>query len=318
MPAPAWVGGLCVRLTMMTKLKSSGRNLFNPYIALSLASLFWSGNFIVGRALRGAATPVTLNFWRWLIALMILLPVCIPVMRQQRVLILQSWRLIALLGITGIAAFHVCVYQALRDTTAINALLFLSLTPVTIVSGSWLLYDDQVTSRQSAGIALSLTGAVVVICHGDVARLIALQFNRGDLWMLAAMLLWAIYSVALKRKPLHLAQKSLLGSSVIVGMVIMTPLYAGFGQSPATMLTSGIQTLGGLLYISLFASVFSYFFWNRGVAELGPNKAGIFLHLMPLFGAVLSFILLGEGLKLFHWIGAALIFTGIILATRAR
>ncbi|MGD8567295.1 MAG: DMT family transporter [Gammaproteobacteria bacterium] len=304
---------------MIAKLKSAGRHLLlNPYVALSLASLFWSGNFIVGRALRDAATAVTLNFWRWLIALMILLPVCIPAMRQQRALILQNWRLIVLLGITGIAAFHVCVYQALRDTTAINALLFLSLTPVTIVLGSWLLYRDQVASRQATGIAMSLAGATVVICRGDVARLVALQFNRGDLWMLAAMLLWAIYSVALKRKPLHMEQKALLGSSVTVGVAIMVPVYFAFGQSPVTMLAAGTGTIGGLLYISLFASVFSYFFWNRGVVDVGPNKAGVFLHLMPLFGAVLSFIFLGEGLQLYHWAGAVLIFTGIILFSRAR
>ena len=303
---------------MMSKLISTSRNLLNPYVALSLASLFWSGNFIVGRALRDDVTPLTLNFWRWFIALLILAPVCIPAIVRQRSLVVRSWRLIVLLGITGIAAFHICVYQALRDTTAINALLFLSLTPVTIVVGSWLVYHDPVSRQQTAGIAISLSGAVVIICHGEVVRLVTLQFNRGDLWMLAAMLLWAIYSVALKTKPPQLAQKSMLGAMVVVGVTAMLPVYFSVGQPAMSLLKSGTGPFFGLLYISLFASVLSYFFWNRGVNEIGPNKAGVFLHLMPLFGAVLSLLFLGEGLQLYHLAGAVLIFSGIVLSSRVQ
>ena len=301
---------------MMSKRLSNGRSLLNPYMALSLASLFWSGNFIVGRALRDDVTPVTLNFWRWFIALLILAPVCIPAIVKQRSLIARCWRLIVLLGITGIAAFHICVYQALRDTTAINALLFLSLTPVTIVIGSWLMYRDPVTRRQAAGIAISLSGAVVIICHGEVVRLVTLKFNHGDLWMLAAMLLWAVYSVALKTKPPQLAQKSMLGATVMVGVTVMLPLYFSVGQPAIGLLKSGVGPLFGLLYISLFASVLSYFFWNRGLHDIGPNKAGVFLHLMPLFGAVLSLLFLGEGLRLYHLAGAIFIFSGIMLSSR--
>lgn len=302
---------------MSIKLTARIHKLLTPYVVLSLASLFWSGNFIVGRALRDVAMPLTLNFWRWLIALLILAPVCVPYIINQRALVLGSWRLIILLGLTGIAAFHLCVYQALHDTTAINALLFLSLTPVTIVLGSWLVYRDPVSRHQGVGIIMSLSGAVVIISQGEWARLLNLQFNRGDLWMLGAMLFWAIYSVALKNKPAQLAQQSMLGATVAVGVVAMAPVYVITGQSGAALFTSGGSVVAGLIYISVFSSVLAYFFWNRGVDVIGPNKAGVFLHLMPLFGALLSWTLLGEGLQFYHVPGGLLIFSGIMLSYRA-
>ncbi|HEY9116549.1 MAG TPA: DMT family transporter, partial [Roseivirga sp.] len=158
-------------------------------------------------------------------------------------------------------------------------------------------------------------GVVALITHGEPERILGLQFNRGDLWMLLAVLCWSIYSVVLKQKPQGLPQKALLGSTVIIGVIIMSPIFI-FSTNNLPGFEINTDNIIGLLYISLFASVFAYFFWNYGVDQIGPNKSGVFLHLMPLFGAVLSILFLNEGLMPYHWIGAALIAAGILISNR--
>lgn len=288
-----------------------------PIIALSLSSLFWSGNFIVGRAMRDDMQALTLNYWRWLIALLFLLPFTIRIVRQHFQIIAQHLKFVVILAITGIAGFHLCVYQALHTTTAINALLFLSISPLMIIAGSRLLFKDRIKPGQAAGILVSLTGVVVLLTHGELQRLLSLSFNRGDIWMLIAVLLWSTYSVILKHKPPELAQLILLNSTVAVGVILMTPFYLIISTDfPGFDLN--LPNLGGLLYISIFASLLAYFCWNYGVSRLGPNTAGSFLHLMPLFGAILSVLFLGEGIQYYHLAGAMFIAGGLIFSHRFK
>ncbi|WP_455221675.1 DMT family transporter [Kaarinaea lacus] len=290
---------------------------FPPQLALALSSLFWAGNFIVGRALRDQVQPIPLNFWRWTIALLIILYFSFRVVRQHRVLLLQHWRFILVLAITGIAGFHIGVYQALQTTTAINALLFLSISPVMIVIGSRLAFHEPILLRQVMGIIISLLGVVALLTHGEPRKLLGLQFNVGDLWMLMSVLLWSTYSVILKQKPVELPQAALLSATIFIGVVVMTPLYIAT-KSEGFGLEFNYSTVGGLLYISIFASVVAYFCWNYGVSRIGPNRAGAYLHLMPLFGAVLSMVFLGERIRVYHLVGALLIATGIGLASRTK
>ena len=288
-----------------------------PILALSLSSLFWSGNFIVGRALRDEMQALTLNYWRWLIALLIILPFSITQTRTHAQAIKRHWFFLGVLSVTGIVGFHLCVYQALHTTTAINALLFLSISPLIIIVASRIAYKDKINIWQIVGIFISLIGVLVLLNRGDLARLRSLVFNIGDLWMLGAVLLWSVYSVVLKRKPAPLTQLALLNSSMAIGVIIMTPFYLisitgniGFAIT--------LANLSGLMYISLFASLVAYFCWNYGVSQLGPNSAGGFLHLMPLFGAILSVLLLDEGIHVYHLIGAAFIATGLTLSNRSK
>ncbi len=286
--------------------------LTSPQMALTGAALIWAGNFIVGRALRGDVPPVSLNFWRWVTALVLLLPLSYVQLRQSRALLFAHWKIIAALGLTGVAMFNTCVYFALTTTTAINALLFLSTTPVVIVLGSWLFFRDTVTYPQMAGIGVSLLGALTVIARGDLDTLLHLQLNQGDLWMLLAVLVWSIYSVLLKRRPKELPPYALLTGSVVTGLLCMLPVYLWRVSSGET-LSVNLPNILAVLYIGILASVVSFLFWNRGVAQIGPNRAGMFLHLMPVFGALLSVVLLGEGMALFHVVGAVLVFSGIAL-----
>lgn len=289
--------------------------VLSPYLLLSLTSLIWAGNFIVGRALRTDISAVELNLWRWLLALLILLPLGYRQLLQYRRLLIRQWRLLFLLGFTGIAAFHTSVYTALKTTTAINAVLFLSLSPILIVIGSSISRKDSISTVQLLGILVSLAGAVVLVTRGDFNTLTGLQFYQGDLWMLFAVTMWSAYSILLKNKPKELPQLSLLIGSVVCALAMLVVMFLVLQQGHSTVVWS-FRVLSGLLYVSIFASIVAFLFWNRGVAEIGPNRAGVFLHLMPLFGALLSVIILQEGIAIYHLAGAALVFTGIAMSTR--
>lgn len=285
----------------------------SPYVMLIGAALFWFGNFIVGRAVRGDVPPVSLNFWRWLVALIILLPLSYGQLKQHLPLLKAEWRVIAGLGLTGIAAFHICVYVALTSTMAINALLFLSMAPVAIVIASWLAFRDTINLIQGAGIIVSLLGAVIIIGRGNVETLQQLHFNQG----VVAVVFWAIYTILLRHRPAQLPQLAPLTSSVVTGMVWMSPLYLISLAMGQTLTVNG-STIMGVLYIGVFASVLAFMFWNKGVAQLGPNRAGMFIHLIPFSGAVLSVVFLGEGVALYHISGAIFIFSGIALSSQER
>jgi drug/metabolite transporter (DMT)-like permease len=289
--------------------------LLSPQVLLTFSALFWSGNFIVGRALRGAIPPVSLSFWCWAIALAILLPLSFVELRQHQTLLLREWKLILALGATGVAAFHSFVYTALTTTPAVNALLFLSLVPMAIAAVSWLVFRDTITLRQIAGILLSVVGALVVIAQGNIATLLALHFNPGDIWMLGAVAIWAIYSVLLKRRPAQLPQLALLTATVIAGVALLFPVYLWQHWRGETMVMTGSNLLG-LLYIAVFASVVAFLFWNRSVAEIGPTKAGMYANLLPVFGAVLAVLFLGEPIALYQLLGAVLVFSGIFLTSQ--
>jgi drug/metabolite transporter (DMT)-like permease len=283
-----------------------------PYVLLTLAPLFWAGNFVIGRALRDNFAPIELNFGRWVLALLILLPLSYRQLREAWPILRAEWKLIVVLGVLGVAAFNTLAYQALNDTQALNASLFTSTVPVIVAVASWLLFRDTITAFQTLGISVSLVGVVVMITRGDMAALLNLRFNPGDLWMLLAAMVWGVYSALLKRRPADLAPLPLLTATVIVGLVAMVPLMLWqVGQGIVT--TPSTENVFGLLYVSIFASVLAYLSWNSGITALGPNRGATFIHLMPIFGALLAILLLGEQLAAYHLIGAGLVFGGIAL-----
>ena len=286
--------------------------LGSPALALALAALFWSGNFVAGRALRGAVDPVTLNFLRWLVALAIIAPfvwnstlAAWPVLRRE-------WRLITALGATGIAAFHILIYLALQSTTVASALLILSLAPIATLLGSALLELRQPSRRQTGGALISIAGAAVLITRGDFSSIFSQSFSTGDLWMLAAVAIWAAYSLILRRRPADLSPSVALAASVAAALLMMLPLLL-FTSVPF----AGLGSAGVLLsigYIALFASAIAFLLWSRGVSQLGPG--GQFVNLMPVFGAGLAFLLLGEAPTWVQAAGAALVLSGIAFVER--
>lgn len=302
-------------LTSTARVPSAARS---PALALGLATLFWSGNFVAGRALRGAVDPLTLNFLRWLIALVFMAPfvwrgaaASLPALRRE-------WRLVAALGATGIASFHTLVYLALQSTTATNALLMLSVAPITTVFGAAILAREFPPARHVAGALVSIAGAAVLITRGDVSIAVSQGFNRGDLWMVVAVLVWTAYSLLLRRRPSDLPPTILLAASIAAGLAMMLPPLVLVTATPFR-LTMSPPVLLSIAYIGLFASPVAFLLWAHGVSALGPARAGQFLNLMPIFGAALAFALLGEVPTGAQVLGAALVLSGIAVAEgRAR
>ncbi len=292
-------------------------NPISSYFIAALAPLFWSGNFILGRALNQTIPPIALSFWRWAVALLIVLPFALPRLRGQWGLVCRHWAALSLLAVLGVTNFNTFVYLGLQTTTATNAVLMVSTTPVLIVLLSFLLLRKRVRPRQAAGILLSLCGVAVIIARGDAQALAALQLNRGDLWVLGAVASWALYSVCLHWRPAGMDPLAFLAVTMVIGLVPLLPLYQWeLGQGQGFELDA--VTLGAIGYVALFPSLLAYVLWNRAVAELGANHTGQLLHLMPAFGVMLAMPLLGERMHGFHLAGIGLIAGGIILATRSQ
>jgi len=288
----------------------------SPYLLASLAPLFWSGNFILGRALNQTIPPIALSFWRWALALLILLPLALPQLRGQWGLVRRHVLILSLLAVLGVTNFNTFVYLGLQTTTATNAVLMVSTTPVLIVTLSFLLLRQRVSPRQAGGILLSLAGVAVIVARGDAQALAALRLNGGDLWVLGAVASWALYSVCLRWRPAGLDPLAFLAVTMAIGLVPLLPLYLWDLRNGLGFEVNAV-TLGAIGYVALFPSVLAYVIWNRAVAQLGANRTGQLLHLMPAFGAVLAMPLLGERIHSFHLAGAGLIAAGIVLATRS-
>lgn len=295
----------------------TGHPLLSPYLLLTLSSLFWSGNFVVGRAIRGDIPPISLGFWRWLIALAILLPFTAPGIWRYRAVLRRHWKLMLALGVTGVSAFNSFVYLALQSTLALNAVLLLAATPLAIVAVSWLMFRDTVSWTAGLGMVASVLGVVTVVSRGDPALLADIAVNRGDLWMLLAVPTWAVYSVLLKHRPAELPPLTLLGATVSIGVLALLPVYLLTVAAGARMQLDP-PAIAALLYVALFASVLAFICWNQGVREVGPNRAGVFINLMPVFAAILAIIFLGERIAPYHAVAAVLVFGGIILAGRGQ
>lgn len=299
----------------MTPRRSIKHRLLSPVMMLLLASLFWAGNTVIARGVVGEVPPFALSFWRWLLALVFLLPVGIRPVQAQWPLVRRQLPLLAALAATSVAAYNTLLYLALQTTTAINATLVASSMPVMIILLSWVWLGERVGWAQALGVLLSLIGVVAVIARGDFGLLADLRFQTGDLWVLAAVFSWAVYSVMLRRHPTGLTPMALLTVLVALGVPFILPFYVwemaqglGFAVTPTTLMV--------MLYVGLFPSVLAYYFWNEGVAAVGANTAGLYAYLMPVFTAFLAVLFLGEALRWFHIAGLALIVLGIGLARR--
>jgi drug/metabolite transporter (DMT)-like permease len=287
----------------------------SAFLLLALANLLWSGNWVIGRALRDAIDPVTLTFWRWLIAVLVLAPFALPAVLARRDLIRCNAGLILLLALTGIILFQILVYAGLRTTTTVNGVLLNSSMPLFILLCSWVMEREHASRAQVAGVLVSLAGILVILAQGESARLLNFEFHAGDALILLAMPVWGVYSVLLKRRPPELGGVPLLFVIVLFGVVLLVPVLLLMSlQAPLHFPVGG--EIAGVLYVALASSVGAFICWNRGVAVVGANAAGVTCHLLPAFGTILAIIFLGETFQGFHAAGIATILTGVFIATR--
>jgi len=256
-------------------------------------------------------------FWRWTLAFFVLLPFAAVSMWRQRAIIAREWRILVLLGVLGAGSFNTLVYIGLGTTTATNALLINSSIPVLIAGIGWLFMAQKVILRQALGILISLAGVATVIFQGQWAQLITLRINSGDVWVFCAMITWAVYTLLLKRRPADLDPLPLLTSTILIGALANLPFYIADLMRGAVAHWT-LASFGAVAYFGIFPSVIAYLCWNRAVAEVGPTRAGVFVHLMPVFGTVLAILFLGESFHAYHGAGFALILAGIMVTSIAE
>jgi drug/metabolite transporter (DMT)-like permease len=288
---------------------------FLPYLLLSLATLSWAGNWIIGRAMRDDIGPVAMGFWRWALALALILPFCLRELRTKWDVVRRNVWLLTVSGAVGAIMFNAMIYIGLQYTATTNSILYNSVTPIFIVVISWAVLGERISARQVAGIFCSLMGVLAIISRGDPSSLATLQLNRGDVWIITAMLLWAVYTILLRWRPKELSALAFLAAMLMFSLPLLVPFYMWelFERGSFELSLSTLVTLG---YYATIPSIFAYLFWNYGVARVGPNRAGLMVHLLPIFAAILSVVFLGERLYLYHYIGTVFVFGGIWLTTQ--
>jgi drug/metabolite transporter (DMT)-like permease len=301
--------------TDQTSSAPSGNWLANqPYLLLSITALCWAGNAIVGRMAAGHIAPVTLSFLRWSFAFLIILPFAWRHLVRDWGAIRSRLGIMILLSITGIGAFNTLQYWALEHTQALNTLLLQSAGPLVVAVWSLVLLGVRLTLAQAAGVLLSMAGVLIILMHGDLTKLSGIDFNIGDLIFIVALAIFGIYSVlSLKRPDIH-------GLSFVVftfgaGAACLIPLFIWelFARPLMQIDTANLLTLA---YVALFPSTIAYLCFNRGVQLIGANRAAPFFHVVPVFGTVMSIVFLGEHPQAFHFIGFALVLTGVFVASR--
>jgi drug/metabolite transporter (DMT)-like permease len=284
------------------------------YVFLVCTSLFWAGNWVIARGLQGQMSPVAMAFWRWFGAFLILLPFVVRPIVSEWPLLRRSWRLLAFLAVTGVSTFNTLSYTGLKYTTATNGVLLNSIIPILIIVITVVFLRERISAGQFLGVAVSLAGVLMIIGQGELDALIGLRLNPGDLWVLGAMLCWAVYTIFLRWRPAGLSSRAFTGAVVAIGVALLIPVFVwDYGVGSRTQWNAA--TLAAVAYFAIFPSVLAYFFWNAAVARVGGQRAGTFIHLMPVFGALLASLFLGEALLWYHFVGAALIFSGIFVAS---
>jgi len=295
----------------------SNKNNF-AYILLILTTIFWSGNFIVGKAASMYdIPPFSLNFYRWFFAGLILLPFTIKEIISKKKYILGNIGFFIILGITSITIFNSIVYYSLYYTQVISGVLMISTIPVWIIFISSILNVEKTNIFQIIGVALSLTGVIFIITKVDINLIKNLDFNKGDLTMAVAMFSWALYSALLRKKKYEISQITLLEVVIISGLVFLIPIYF-IEMNMGYLIKLEKPFILTLTYVVIFPGLAAFFFWIKGISIIGANRAGIFLHLMPIFGAIMAMVIFKEKFMFYHFLGAIFIIVGITLSNRRK
>jgi len=286
----------------------------SAFLLVAVAPMCWAGNIVLAKGVVELIPPVALAFWRWTIAFLILLPLTWPAVRKDWKQAADGWKILLLLSLFGITGFNTLLYMAVHSTTAINGALIQTTMPAVIMVICLLLYGERFSPLQAAGVILCVIGAGVVVLKGSWQALVHMNLVQGDLLMIVAVVLYALYSALLPKRP-NIHPMSFLVYTFGIGALGLLPFYlwelsavGPFALSPGVVASIG--------YVAIFPSIVAYFCWNRGVAVIGANRTGLFINLIPVFAATLAIIFLGESLKAYHLIGMAMIMVGFVMFNR--
>lgn len=279
---------------------------------LLLPPLFWAGNFVVGKAVADDVPPFSLVFLRWIVAFLVILPFAWQFLRRDTALYRQYFKRILATGIVGVTSFNALIYKGLHDTTTTNALLLNSCIPVLIMLFGFVFYQQKIAKKQALGLIISLTGVLCIVLQGEFGRLISLSFNVGDIWVFLAMVCWAFYTIWTKAFPSELNKIGLTAIQMLIAIMVLLPLFV-WEYLSGQVIDFNQKSIFGLAYIGIFPSVIAYVLYVFAVEKVGAIKAGLSIHLIPVFGVALSVGLLGEEFQSYHAMGIGLIATGLIL-----
>jgi drug/metabolite transporter (DMT)-like permease len=301
-------------VTIAEKPSGAARLFGNAYLLLALASLCWSGNHLLGRAIAGHVPPLTISTLRWLLAAAVLYPFVRQHLQRDWPVIRRSFGVMIYLSLIGGGIFGALQFVGLQLTTALNVSVMNSLGPLTIAAAGAVMFRDRLTAGQFFGILISLIGVLAIITKLDFAVLAHLTFNSGDLIVLFNMLLWGVYSASLRWRPRIHPASFMFMFSLISGVALLPAL--AWESSTGFVLQPTALTFWAIAQATLFSTIAAFMFWTRGVELIGPNRAGVFLHLIPIYSALLTGALLGEPLMGYHVVGFALILLGVWCAAR--
>jgi drug/metabolite transporter (DMT)-like permease len=284
------------------------------YLLLTVPPLCWGANAVLAKGVADLIPPVTFAFFRWVLAFLIIAPFAVKNARKDWSLVLSNWKIILLLSVCGISSFNTLLYTAVHTTTAINCALIQTTMPAAIILISSLVFKDKITKMQAGGVCLCIAGAFLVVLRGNLANLFHLSFVQGDLLMVIAVFLYAVYSAFLRRRP-AIHPMSFLFYTFGLGSLVLMPFYL-LERSYRPMPAINLSVVGSVIFVAIFPSIVAYFSWNYGIESLGANKAGLFINLTPVFASIMAIIWLAEPVLLFQIVGMALIVTGMVIFNR--
>jgi drug/metabolite transporter (DMT)-like permease len=286
---------------------------FTGYFFAISATAIWSGNFIIARGLTDSIPPISLAFWRWIVAVAVFLPFALKPLIAERNTLKKHIPYLLIVALLGITIFNTLIYFAGHTTTAINLSLISITFPIFIVIFSRIIYGELITFRKGFGIILVATGVILLITKGNITQLLNISFAIGDLWMLLAAITFAVYSILLKRKPEKLSIWALQLSTFIIGLTFLLPFFL-WEHMTGPSIQFHTKTIISILYVGIFASLTAFVLWNKAIINVGPSKAGMIYYTLPLFSGISAHFFLNESISATHFYSALFIITGIFTA----
>ena len=285
-------------------------NKYKIWLLLVLCNLFWAGNYVFGKYVVAEMSPFWITFLRWFLASFILVIIAYVREKPDFRLVLKEWKTLTAMAILGIIIYTLLLYQALNFTSSTNAALVSALNPGLMAIFAVIVLKERISKLQVLGIGFSLMGVLIILTKGNLGQVLNGSYNKGDLLMLVAILVWTIYSV-ISKKLKNTSPITATAASAVIATIMMAPfaIYQGIDLGALS-----ITAWTGIIYITIFPSVFSFIFWNIGMKELGANKTAIFLNLIPVFTAIISWSL-GNAITMAQLLGGLLVFIGVYVTT---
>jgi len=303
----------CMRKIRKLINKLKNRQIISGYLFAIGATALWSGNFIIARGLNESISPISLAFWRWVVAVIVFLPFALKPLISEWDILKENIPYLSITSLLGITIFNTLIYLAGHTTTAINLSLISITFPVFIVILSRIFFRELITFNKGFGIIVVAAGVILLITKGTLSRLLNISFAIGDVWMLVAAIIFAIYSILLKRKPEQLSIWALQLSTFILGLIFLSPFFI-WEYVAAPPVEFDTKTVCSILYVGIFASLSAFVLWNKAIMTVGPSKAGMIYYTLPLFSGGLAYLFLKEDISIIHFYSVLLIVSGIFTA----